>query len=415
MVSRVASDCGVVVGSTASMATSACASTTAWRDVSDARVGVDRGGQRDKDGRVTRDVHHDDQGAVGARAEPVGDQVVGPALGARLRHRALVREAEPQRGHRCCEGEQQDRGADGVRRGVPADVRAPSTPVSAGRGRAAGPAPVDPVPGQPEQRGEQGDRGEHHHQHDQRDPDPTGGDERDPGDGQAEDRDDHGAAGEDDRAAGRGQRPADRVVDVDGRRPAAPGTGRARGARSRCRRPGRPSPRSPSPRTGCRRRTPPEDREPVPTASPSSAVPIGRPASRQRTRTPGTGSRSRPAGRAPRRHRPGAASNAKYRSPPASIRSDDVSRRSSSRVLRFSRSRGAEVLALGILDPDQRDPAVGRDHARLDGGRPTGPQGAGGIAGGEDLRQRRDGVLDPCRPPPAPRGSRRRSPRDPEG
>ncbi len=142
------------------------ASTCVGDDLGDARVGGDRGGQRGEDGRVARDVHDDDQGAVGAGAEARLDQVVGPALGARLRHRALVGEAEPERGHRRREGEQQDGGADGVRLGVAADVRAPPPPAAAGRGVATGPAPVDAVPGQPEQRRQQGDRGEHHHQHD---------------------------------------------------------------------------------------------------------------------------------------------------------------------------------------------------------------------------------------------------------
>ena len=57
----------------------------------------------------------------------------------------------------------------------------------------------------------------------------------------------------------------------------------------------------------------------------------------------------------------GGCSNAKYRSPPASICSDDARARSSRRVLSFARSSGSEVLALGVLDPDQRDLAVGRD------------------------------------------------------
>ena len=45
-------------------------------------------------------------------------------------------------------------------------------------------------------------------------PMPTGGDERDPGDGETQDRHDDGATGEDDRPAGGGQRAADRVLDV---------------------------------------------------------------------------------------------------------------------------------------------------------------------------------------------------------
>ena len=184
------------------------------RDLRDPGIRPDGGRQRREDGGVARDVDRDDQRAVGAGSETVRDQVVGPPLRARLRHRPLVGEAEAERRHRRRQGEQQDRGADGVRRRVPSHVGAPPAPPEARGVLAAGAAPVDPVARDPQQRRQQGDGCEHHHQHDQGDPDAPGGDERDPGDGETQDRHDDGATGEDDRPAGGGQRAADGVLDV---------------------------------------------------------------------------------------------------------------------------------------------------------------------------------------------------------
>ena len=158
-----------------------------------------------------------------------------------------------------------------------------------------------------------------------------------------EDRDDHGAAGEDDRPAGGGQRAADRVLDVVALGEVLAVAGDARRARSRCRRRGRPSTRSRSPSSGCRRRTPPgtasRRRRRARAARSRSAGP-SRPAD------PNASSRitiatSRPsASPTPA----GACSNAKYRSPPASIRSWVTSRRSSRADLRFARSCGPRSL-----------------------------------------------------------------------
>ena len=173
------------------------------RDLGDARVGRDRVDQRLEDRGVARDVHGDEQRSVRAGAEAPLDEVVGAALGARLRHGALVREAEAERGDRRRERQQQHRGTECVRHRVAADVRAPPTPARADDPGPDVPASVDAVPGQPEQRGKQGDRGEHHHQDDPGDADPAGGDERDPRHGEAEERHDDGAAGENDRATGR--------------------------------------------------------------------------------------------------------------------------------------------------------------------------------------------------------------------
>ena len=214
MVSRVASDCGVVVGSATRTAIPEASSTRAGDTsaipgsaASAAVSGCRTPGSSARSTAMT-------SGAVGAGAEALGDQVVGASLGARLRHGALVGEAEGQRRDRRGEGEQQQRRPDGVRRGVPADVRGPAVPATVGSARGASrPSAVDAVSGEAEQGRQQGDRGEHHHQHDDRDADPAGGDERDPGDDQAEDGDDHDAAGEDDRPAGGGQRATDRVLD----------------------------------------------------------------------------------------------------------------------------------------------------------------------------------------------------------
>ena len=266
------------------------------------RVRRDGGGEGREDAGVPRDVDRDDQGTVGAGSEPFRDQVVGPPLGARLRHRPLVGEAEAQRGHRRRQGEQQDRGPDGVRRGVAADVRTPPAPAEAGRVLVGGAATVDPVPREPHQRRQQGDGGEHHHQHDQGDADAAGGDERDPGDGQAQDGHDDGAAGEDDRAAGGGQGAADRVLDVAalGEVLAEAGQDEQRVVDADAR--VRSWTRSRPPSWGCRRRTP--------RGTASRRRPRGRAARsrsagpwRRSTRRPGAGSRSRPPGRGPRRRR----------------------------------------------------------------------------------------------------------------
>ena len=165
-----------------------------------------------------RDVDGDDQRPVDARPEAVGDEVVGPTLGAVLRQGALVGEAELQRQHRRGQRQQHDRDADGVRPGVPGHVPTPAPPaqaLSARRRRrfASAPEAVDPVPRETEERRQQGDRGDHHDQHDHRDGDAGGGHERHAGDGEAEDRDDDGAAGEDDGLTGGGDGPADRLLD----------------------------------------------------------------------------------------------------------------------------------------------------------------------------------------------------------
>ncbi len=81
------------------------------------------------------------------------------------------------------------------------------------------------------------------------------------------------------------------------------------------------------------------DNEPAPTARPSSAVPIGRPMA---TIDPKARSRITIATARPRASPTpvGACSNAKYRSPPASMRSSVESRRSSRVALSLSRSAG---------------------------------------------------------------------------
>ncbi len=51
------------------------------RDGCDARIRRDRPDESVQHSRITGGVRGDDEGTVGARAEPLGDEVVGPALG----------------------------------------------------------------------------------------------------------------------------------------------------------------------------------------------------------------------------------------------------------------------------------------------------------------------------------------------
>ena len=142
MVSRVAASCGAVVGSAISVADVAvrthCGGATAAIPGS-ARTATRAARQH---AWVAGDVDGDDQRPVGAGAEALGDQVVGPPLGAAVRQRPLVGEAQPQRQHRRGEGEQQDRAADGVAPGVPRRRARPTgaqrTPVGVGASRSGG-------------------------------------------------------------------------------------------------------------------------------------------------------------------------------------------------------------------------------------------------------------------------------------
>ena len=207
------------------------------------------------------DVDGDDQRTVGAGAEALRDQVVGPPLGPRPA--ACPRRGMPSRSAStgAARASSSTVAPDGVRHGVPRvtcsthlDQRPPIGVSGPRRGRAARPA-VDPVPGEPEERRQQRDRGEHHDQHDDRDRDPTRGDERDAGDGQAEDRHDDRAAGEDHRPGRRWRAPGRPTPRPAARGRGTHGAGSRRTARSRCRRP-RPTmlPRPPAPSWGCRRR-----------------------------------------------------------------------------------------------------------------------------------------------------------------
>ena len=65
------------------------------------------------------------------------------------------------------------------------------------------------------------------------------------------------------------------------------------------------------------------------------------------------------------------------------------------RALHVRQVVGLQVLALGVLDADQGDLAVGRDDFGLDRSLSAGPEGAGRIGRAEDLRQCRHGFLDP--------------------
>ena len=96
---------------------------------------------------------------------------------------------------------------------MPGHVAPPARPAPRRARRTTGAPPRDPLAGQTQHRGQQGQGGEDHHEHDERHADATRGHERQAGEGQAEDGDDHGAAGEEDSLARRGQRPADRLGD----------------------------------------------------------------------------------------------------------------------------------------------------------------------------------------------------------
>ena len=119
----------------------------------DAGVIGDGAAQRLDHGRVLGDVDGDDQRPVDAGTEAVGDQLVGPALGAVGRQRAVVRDAQPQREQRA----RASRSSTAVPptayvHGVPGHVsphrrQRSSTGTSARRGAAT----PDPVTGQPEE------------------------------------------------------------------------------------------------------------------------------------------------------------------------------------------------------------------------------------------------------------------------
>ena len=76
-------------------------------------------------------------------------------------------------------------------------------------------------------------------------------------------------------------------------------------------------------------------------------------------------------------------------------------------ALRRSRSSARQVLALGVLDPDQGDPPVGRDDAGVDGRLAALGEGAGRVARAEHVRAARRRPPGPRRRRPAPRASRR--------
>lgn len=140
------------------------------RDGDDPPVGRHGLGDPVRHGRVARGIHGDHQGAVGPRAEALGREVVGPALGAAARQRT-VRDSHPQREHRRRSGQQQPGGDDRVRRRVPVDVPDPPVPPrSRGGPRCHGTSraePVDPRSGQAEEGGQQRERGDHHDEHDE--------------------------------------------------------------------------------------------------------------------------------------------------------------------------------------------------------------------------------------------------------
>ena len=126
------------------------------------------------------------------------------------------------------------------------------------------------------------------------------------------------------------------------------------------------------------------DNEPAPTARPRSAVPIGRPMA---TIDPKARSRITIATARPRASPTpvGACSNAKYRSPPASMRRSVESRRSSRVALRLSRSAGDSSARSGYW-------------TRI---RATRPSGDTRSLVAEHVRERRQGVLDPVQRRPA--------------
>ena len=85
-------------------------------------------------------VDGDDQRAVGARPEALGDEVVGPALGPVLGQRAVVGHADPQAEHGQPARQQQRGRADRVRHRMPVDVPDPAPPAPSRADRVRRPA-----------------------------------------------------------------------------------------------------------------------------------------------------------------------------------------------------------------------------------------------------------------------------------
>ena len=135
------------------------------------------------------------------------------------------------------------------------------------------------------------------------------------------------------------------------------------------------------------------DSEPAPTASPSSAVPIGRPIA---TTEPKATSRITTAASRPRASPSpaGGCSKAKCRSPPASICSDVCSAQVVEERLEALQVAGRQVLPLGVLHPDEGDLPVGRHDAGVDRRLRALGEDAGRVTGAQHVRQRGDGRLD---------------------
>ena len=171
----------------------------------------------------------DEEVAVEAGPEPVGEQLVGAAAGEAVGAVAGIGEAEPQPEHRCGEGQQHGEAGDGG--GPGAALHDPAPPERQGAPRVAGAAeerdvqPVDGGADEAEHGRQQGHRQRHH------DPDRQGRAEGDavqvgqPHDDHAEQADHHRGPGEQHRPAGGADRGDDRVAAGGDRRGGRCGSG----------------------------------------------------------------------------------------------------------------------------------------------------------------------------------------------
>jgi len=190
------------------------------RDRPDPGIGRHGCDDRVERGRVgdVAEVDRDQQWPVETLTEPGGQQVVGPAVGGGRGIGAGVGLAEPHVEHRDRQRHEHCGRGDGTAPGVVGDPVGPAHPAAVpcaldGWGVAAG-SWEHPVTGESEQCRQEGDGDEHGDRDDDRGRIAQRGDERDPGELEAEDGYHHGAAGDHHRLARRGVRLADRLDDV---------------------------------------------------------------------------------------------------------------------------------------------------------------------------------------------------------
>ena len=129
-VRSVASSCGAVSGTTMEMATSPASGDRRAGPRATLSVSRDgrRGARRSSAGRRRRRLDGEHERPVGAGAEALGEQVVGPAGGVWSSAVAGVAEAEADREHGQGEEQQEQHAADGRGPGPVLDEAAPAVP-----------------------------------------------------------------------------------------------------------------------------------------------------------------------------------------------------------------------------------------------------------------------------------------------